>query len=46
MIYHYTTLPGVFVVESERREDSRGWFARTFCADEFADMEPRLLAHG
>jgi dTDP-4-dehydrorhamnose 3,5-epimerase len=28
--------PGVFVVEQERHADSRGFFARTFCRDEFA----------
>ena len=30
------TLPGAFVVEPERREDERGFFARTWCLDEFA----------
>jgi len=29
-------LRGAFVVAPERREDARGWFARTFCRDEFA----------
>jgi dTDP-4-dehydrorhamnose 3,5-epimerase len=38
MIYHYTQLPGVFLVEPERQRDRRGWFARTFCIDEFADL--------
>lgn len=38
MIYHYTQLPGVFVVEPERERDSRGWFSRTFCTDEFGDL--------
>jgi dTDP-4-dehydrorhamnose 3,5-epimerase len=28
-------LPGAFRIELERREDDRGFFARTFCADEF-----------
>ena len=31
-----TPLEGVFVVELERHADSRGFFARAFCADEFA----------
>jgi dTDP-4-dehydrorhamnose 3,5-epimerase len=31
-----TEMAGVMVVEMERREDSRGFFARSFCADEFA----------
>lgn len=29
-------LPGAFVVAPERRADARGYFARTFCRDEFA----------
>jgi dTDP-4-dehydrorhamnose 3,5-epimerase len=29
-------IPGVFSVEPEKREDSRGMFARTYCAREFA----------
>jgi len=28
-------LPGAFRIELERSEDERGFFARTFCADEF-----------
>lgn len=32
-------LAGVFVIEQERHADERGWFARTWCADE-------LLARG
>jgi dTDP-4-dehydrorhamnose 3,5-epimerase len=28
-------LPGAFVVELERHEDERGYFARTFCREEF-----------
>jgi dTDP-4-dehydrorhamnose 3,5-epimerase len=31
-----TTLSGAFVLELERREDSRGFFARAFCQEEFA----------
>jgi dTDP-4-dehydrorhamnose 3,5-epimerase len=38
VIYHYTRLPGVFLIEPERQRDRRGWFARTFCMDEFADL--------
>ena len=30
-----TNLPGVFIIEPEPNEDSRGLFARTFCAREF-----------
>lgn len=29
-----TSLPGVFIIEIERREDARGYFARTWCVDE------------
>jgi dTDP-4-dehydrorhamnose 3,5-epimerase len=29
-------LPGVFLIELERRGDERGWFARSFCVDELA----------
>ena len=31
-----TDLPGAFLLELEPAEDERGWFARTFDADEFA----------
>ena len=30
-----TKLEGAFLIDLERREDSRGWFARTYCAREF-----------
>ena len=36
MIYHFTPLSGVYLIEPERHEDSRGWFARSWCAREFA----------
>jgi dTDP-4-dehydrorhamnose 3,5-epimerase len=32
-----TDLPGAWVIELEERADSRGFFARTFCAREFAE---------
>jgi dTDP-4-dehydrorhamnose 3,5-epimerase len=32
-----TSLPGVLVVEPELREDERGFFARTWCREEFAN---------
>lgn len=35
MFFTETALPGAFVVELEKREDERGFFARTFCAQEF-----------
>ena len=39
-----TPLPGAFVIEAERFEDERGFFARTFCAREFAEhgLDPRV----
>jgi dTDP-4-dehydrorhamnose 3,5-epimerase len=37
MIFTETRLKGAFVIDLERREDSRGFFARTFCQHEFAD---------
>lgn len=36
MIFHRTDIEGVWIIEPERAEDGRGWFARTFCAEEFA----------
>ena len=36
MIFTESALPGAYVVEMERIEDSRGFFARSFCAEEFA----------
>jgi dTDP-4-dehydrorhamnose 3,5-epimerase len=36
MIFTETSLRGAFVIDLERREDARGFFARTFCQDEFA----------
>jgi len=32
-----TRLAGAFIIDLERREDSRGYFARTFCQHEFAE---------
>ena len=37
MIFTETALPGAFVLDLERREDDRGYFARAFCQDEFAE---------
>jgi dTDP-4-dehydrorhamnose 3,5-epimerase len=33
-----TDLPGAYVIELERKEDFRGYFARTFCEKEFASL--------
>jgi dTDP-4-dehydrorhamnose 3,5-epimerase len=37
MIFTETRLRGAFIVDLERREDSRGFFARGFCQHEFAE---------
>jgi dTDP-4-dehydrorhamnose 3,5-epimerase len=37
MIFAETTLRGAFIIDVERREDSRGFFARAFCQREFTD---------
>ena len=36
MIFQETELPGAFVIDPERITDGRGFFARTWCRDEFA----------
>ena len=35
MNFTETRLQGAFIIEPERREDARGFFARVFCVDEF-----------
>ena len=35
MLFSETDLPGAFVVDLEKREDERGFFARSFCVREF-----------
>jgi dTDP-4-dehydrorhamnose 3,5-epimerase len=37
LIFKATKLKGAFVIEPERKEDERGYFARTFCEREFAE---------
>jgi len=37
VIFLETALAGAFVIELERIEDERGYFARTFCAREFRE---------
>ena len=37
MIFTETELSGAFTLDLERREDSRGYFARAFCQHELAD---------
>lgn len=45
MLFTETKLKGAFVLELERREDNRGFFARTFCQKEFEahGLNPRLV---
>jgi dTDP-4-dehydrorhamnose 3,5-epimerase len=44
MIFNATSLPGAFVIEPERIEDTRGFFARTWCRREFEahSLNPNL----
>ena len=35
MIFNETSLKGSYVIDLEPFNDERGWFARTFCKDEF-----------
>lgn len=37
MLFTETKLAGAFVIDLERREDERGYFARAFCQNEFAE---------
>jgi dTDP-4-dehydrorhamnose 3,5-epimerase len=37
MIFTETPLAGAYLIDLERRGDARGFFARTFCAREFAE---------
>ena len=45
MIFLPTALPGAFVIEMEKREDARGFFARSWCVREFEEhgLNPRLV---
>ena len=45
MLFEETSLPGAFVIELERREDERGFFARSWCAREYAEqgLDTRLV---
>ncbi len=45
MIFTETALAGAFIVEPERLEDERGFFARTWCRDEFEahGLDPSLV---
>ena len=45
MIITETKLKGVFLIDLERKEDERGFFARTWCRNEFEQrgLNPRLV---
>jgi dTDP-4-dehydrorhamnose 3,5-epimerase len=45
MIFIETKLKGAFVIELERLEDERGFFARTFCQKEFLEhnLNPSIV---
>ena len=45
MIFTETRLAGAYLIEPERIEDERGFFARTWCRDEFErhGLNPRLV---
>jgi dTDP-4-dehydrorhamnose 3,5-epimerase len=44
MQFRPLTVAGAFAVDLERREDSRGFFARSFCQEEFREqgLDPRI----
>jgi len=44
MIFEETKLKGAFIIEPERLEDERGFFARTFCQKEFENrgLNPKV----
>lgn len=35
MVFTETKLKGAYIIDLEKKEDERGFFARTFCVDEF-----------
>jgi dTDP-4-dehydrorhamnose 3,5-epimerase len=45
MIFLETKLPGVYEIQVERKADERGFFARTWCQEEFAShgLNPGLV---
>jgi dTDP-4-dehydrorhamnose 3,5-epimerase len=44
MVFHEMALPGAYLINLDPHEDHRGFFARFFCADEFArrGLNPRV----
>src|SRR5690606_10819832 len=45
VIFHETGVAGVYIIELELRSDERGFFARSYCANEFAEhgLEPAVV---
>lgn len=45
MKFTQTKLSGAYIIQLEKREDSRGFFARTFCANEMTDhgLESKIV---
>jgi dTDP-4-dehydrorhamnose 3,5-epimerase len=45
VVFVETKLEGVYIIEVEKREDKRGFFARTFCYHEFEahGLNPRVV---
>ena len=43
VIFHETALKGAYVIEPERKEDERGFFARTWCQREFESKGLRAV---
>ena len=45
MVFVETKLKGVYIIEPEPIDDERGFFARTFCQDEFSvhGLNPRVV---
>lgn len=47
MLFSATEIAGAFLIRPERREDERGFFARTWCEREFTEhgIDPRIVQH-
>src|ERR1700744_5667822 len=45
MIFHESNLAGVFEINVDKKHDERGFFARTWCSNEFAEhgLNPKLV---
>ncbi len=45
MIFRELEIPGAFLLEPERKEDRRGFFARTYCRNELEDrgLDPAVV---